>query len=727
MTFRLKTKTGQVEAANEMSEQLPPPGRASGRPGDRVARAGRDRPADGAGRAAVLWQARRFSGNMPDLGGHGYSEEDVPAAAAGMTGDAAMNGRRRLLTALVAAAAAALPAGGARAQDLNLPLADNHAEAKLFARAADGKLRAVIQITIEPGWHLYHDTLGHPKAIGLPTEVTMGPAGAEWTEVRFPKPHKLDQSDVDPDNKPWIHSHQGTILLYAEGTLPAGAAAGDVTARLRGQTCSATSCVDYEQDVVSGGPGEDALFADFPGDLTPAPAAGKQGDQTDYAAMAFEAPPASESLWYWLGVAFLAGILMNITPCVLPVISIKVLSFVQQAGESRGRMLLLGSAFAVGMLLVYWALAAAAIVLKLGWGEQFQSETFTMVMIALVFAFALSLMGVFTLGVPKKVAQLDAGISREGPVDALFKGMLATLLATPCAGPFMGAMLAWTLSQTNLTVFLVFTLLGLGMGLPYMILTTFPKLLGFLPRPGPWMETFKKVMGFVLMAMVIFLMIPLRQDLLFANTFLVFVAIGCWAWGHYVRFDQTAAKRLTILAVSVGIVALGAWFSFGPLRGAYARPADQARQLAAEDAATEGHVKDGRIIWEPFDKDRFNAYLRSGRTVFLDFTADWCKNCEYNERFVFHSGEVLEVLQAKNAVPMKADLSRRGPRTDMLKALRKRLGGAALPFLVIFPGDRPKDPIRLPDTLSVSAVVEALKTCPDPFASPEPTFEGVTP
>lgn len=579
----------------------------------------------------------------------------------------------------------------------------NHANATLYSRVAEGKVRAVIEIKVEEGWHLYHDVLGHPKAMGKPLKVTMGGKGITWTKVRLPKPHKLDQSDVEPDT--WIYSHEGTILLYAEGTLAEGAAGDDVAARLEGQTCSDTSCVDYKQSVTSAGAGADDLFAAFPAGLV------------DYTNTEFVAEPAVDrSLWVWLAIAFLAGTLMNVTPCVLPLISIKVLGFVQQAGESHRRMFALGTAFAGGMLLVYWALAAAASVLKLGWGEQFQSATFSVIMIALVFAFGLSLMGVFTLGVPKKITQLDAGLERQGVGDALFTGMLATLLATPCAGPFMGTMLAWSLGESNLTIFAVFTLLGLGMGLPYMILTTFPKLLDFLPKPGPWMETFKKVMGFVLMAMVIFLMVSLREDLLlFTNTLLVFVAVGCWVWGHFVRFDQPRGRRLGVLAASLGIVAIGAWFSFGPMLGAYGTPvsAGQVEQTRAEDIP-RGHVTRDRIVWEKFSKARFNEYLASGRTVFLDFTADWCKNCGYNERFVFETDTVRKALIAKDAVPMKADLSHEGPRTEMLTDLRGRLGGRALPYLVIFPGGRPRNPIRLRDLLSVDSVVEALKACPDP-------------
>jgi len=622
------------------------------------------------------------------------------------------------MLAAVAAVMLVAPVAEIRAQDLggfDTPAGPvNHADAKLYTRAADGKVRAVIEVTIEKGWHLYHDELGNPKALGKPAVVTMGGKGVTWTKVRFPKPHKLDQSDVRAGA--WIYSHEGTIRLYVEGTLAEGAVGDDVTAKLDGQTCSDMSCVDYAQSITSAGAGDDTLFAAFPDDLEEAGKA-DSGSSADQAGQ-----PVSQSLWYWLPLAFLAGILLNITPCVLPLISIKVLSFVQQAGESHKRMFALGTAFTVGMMAVFWALATAAIVLKLGWGEQFQSATFTVVMIALVFAFALSLMGVFTLGVPKQITQLDAGISREGVGDALFKGMLATLLATPCAGPFMGGTLAWVLGQSNLSIFLVFTALGLGMSLPYMILTTFPKLLSFLPKPGPWMETFKKAMGFVLMAMVIFLMVPLRSDtLLLTNAFLIFVAVGCWSWGHFVRFDQSASKRLGILAASLAVAGLGAWFSFGPLGGLIGVQEITADQI---DPTVRGRVTKDRIVWEAYTPDRYEEYRKAGRTVFLDFTANWCKNCLKNKA-MFNTNDVRSLLAAKNVVPMKADMSYAGPRSDMLKHLRSTHGGAALPYLVIFPGDRHDSPIRLPDTLSAGTVIDALKTCPDP-PSPTTKPDGAT-
>jgi len=541
----------------------------------------------------------------------------------------------------------------------------------------------------------------------------MGGQNITWSKVRFPKPHRLEQENLGT----WINSHDGTILLYALGKVADGAAAGAVTAKLDGQTCSETgSCALYGESITDGGPGDDAVFAAFPGDLkigkpgqqpdeTPAKTGrADRTDEIDYAAVKFpdfspRGPTGGYSMAVWLLLAFVAGVLMNVMPCVLPVISIKVLSFVQQAGESRGRMVALGSTFGAGMLAVFWALAVAAIALDMNWGEQFQSAAFMVVMISVVFAFALSLLGVFTLGVPRSVSALAAGPEREGLGDAFFKGILATLLATPCSGPFLGSTLAWTLSQTPLTIFGIFTMLALGMALPYVILTAFPKLLSFLPKPGPWMETFKHSMGFVLLVTVIYLMISLRQDLLlFTNAFLMFVAVGCWYWGRFATLKQTQIKRWVTLGVAAAIVAIGAQLSFGTFKGAFAPP-----------KPGEAH-----IAWEEFDPEAFKEHLDAGRTVFIDFHASWCPNCIANERFVFETEEVRSLIEAKGVVAMQADMTHAGPRTDMLARLRSKLGGRSIPFLAVFPGDRPGEPFIRPDIVSVKTMREIFEACPSP-------------
>jgi len=588
----------------------------------------------------------------------------------------------------------------------------NNASAELFTRQTGDRIQAVVRIKIDSGWHLYGDVLGHPKAIGTPTTVTLGAEGVKWSKVVFPKPHRLPQKIAGPGV--WINSHEGTILLYAAGQ--ADERAEGVTAKIDAQTCSDTgSCMLYQESVKSLGRGDDALFAAFPANLsasdapavkTPADSAKPAPtDTTDYAAVTFpdytprDGGGGDHGLGVWLLIAFLAGILLNVMPCVLPLISIKVLSFVQQAGESRGRILALGSAFGAGMMLVFWALAIAAITLGLSWGEQFQSDGFIIVMIAIVFAFALSLLGVFTLGVPKQVNELAAGMGREGLGNAFFNGALATLLATPCSGPFLGGTLAWTLAQTPLTIFLIFTMLGLGMALPYVVLGVFPKMLAFLPKPGPWMETFKQVMGFVLLAMVVYLMISVRTEmLLFTNAFLMFVGIASWYWGRFAKFGQKPVKRIATVVATIAILAIGAQLSFGTMHKALA-PAQPG---------------EGYVDWVEFEPEAFEEHIQAGRSVFVKFEASWCSACTWNKKMVFETDEISALLKKKGLISMNADISHHNPRTRMLERLRARLGGRALPFLAVFPSDRPDEPFVRPDIISVSTMREILNAVPDP-------------
>jgi thiol:disulfide interchange protein DsbD len=402
----------------------------------------------------------------------------------------------------------------------------------------------------------------------------------------------------------------------------------------------------------------------------------------------------------WMLLAFVAGMVLNVMPCVLPVVSITVLSFVQQAGENRRRMFALGLAFAAGTMAVFLALALTAVLFGLGWGEQFQSQTFRVIMVGAVFAFALALFGVYWIGVPRAVGGLAANnASREGIGGAFLKGALTTALATPCSGPFLGSTLAWALAQPPLTVFMAFSAMGLGMALPHVALTAHPTLLRLIPRPGPWMETFKHVTGFLLLATVVFLMISLDQNLLlFTVALLVFLAMGAWIWGRFSSRPATAVGKAAVLAIALSVVASGAYFSFGVLRGLYGHSG-----TAAGEA----------VQWEPFDPDRLQQYHREGRNVFLDFAADWCINCKFNEVRVYNSEPIRRLLQEKNVVAVKADLTREGPTTDAIRRLMERLGARSIPFLAVFPGNRPLEPYTLYDLVDRESVGEVLKSLPD--------------
>jgi thiol:disulfide interchange protein DsbD len=615
----------------------------------------------------------------------------------------------RIFTALLGVLAFLLPAAAAQ---------QDKADAKLYLRREGETVRAAIAINIDRGWHLYHDELGPEDAVGKPTVVTFSGEGLEWSNARFPKPKRLEQRGLGADGgDTWIYGHEGRITLHALGKAEAGADLSSVRAEIDGLTCEDNgSCIPYFQELSGSGEGADELFASFPSDLTiEAPGeggpkgsvespdgapTGSAGEQ-DYSAVEFGpfTPRAEKererSLWRWLLLALVAGAILNVMPCVLPVISIKVLSFVQQAGEERGRVLALGLSFAAGILVVFEALAILAITLGQSWGEQFQSQTFLIVMIGIIFAFSLSLFGVYELGVPRGVGAL-AGLSREGLGDAFMKGVMATLLATPCSGPFLGSTLAWTLQQTPLMIFAVFTALGLGMALPYVVLTANPALLRILPKPGAWMETFKQAMGFVLLGTVIYLMISLKQSLLlFTAAFLVFVALGCWWWGRFAKLDQSAPVRFAHLLIAFAITGLGARVAYADFQGLF--------------TSSSSH-----LAWEDFDPQAFQRYSEEGRNMMIDFTAEWCPNCKYNERFVYESEEVRAKLADKNVVAIRADITHNTPYTRMLERLMNQLGTRSIPFLAIFPAGEPDKPHTRFDVVTVKDIAALIASLPDP-------------
>jgi thiol:disulfide interchange protein DsbD len=573
---------------------------------------------------------------------------------------------------------------------------------ELFVRAQGSQVKAVLRLAVKPGWHLYHDDLGNPDAIGLPTVVSLQPENLSWSKVVFPPPHRLEQYGLGT----WINSHSGTILLYAQGVLPPGEDLKPVTAKVTGQTCSdAGACVQFEFLLDSPGRGDDALFANFPDKLNPettpeinqALTTQPAKAESDYTAVAFpDFQPRAEAsatrgFLLWLAVAFLAGLLMNLMPCVLPVVMLKVMSLAAQAGESKGRILLHGLAFGGGMLAVYWVLAGLTIFFGLTWGEQFQSSEFMIILIAALFAFALSLFGVYEFGVPATLNQLAAsGQKREGLGGAFLKGALATVLATPCSGPLLGGTLAWTLKQGAPTLFAVFTLLGIGMAMPYVLLPLFPVLRKLIPKPGEWMVTFKQAMGFVMIFMVLYLMMSLRQDLLlFTNLFLLFVGLAAWVWGRY------GNGRVTVAAVALALLLLGAQISF--------------RNVPDFLNGSEGRNNP----YEEFEPEKFKELLASGHNVFLEFEAQWCSNCKLNKKLVYESDGVVALLKRKNVAVLRADMTHRSARTEMLHNLRARLGGQAVPYLAVFPADDSLHPYVRPDLVSRSDIEEILNKLPE--------------
>lgn len=392
-----------------------------------------------------------------------------------------------------------------------------------------------------------------------------------------------------------------------------------------------------------------------------------------------------ESLGLFLVYAFLGGLILNVMPCVLPVIAIKVLSFVQQAGQSRSRILLLNMTYSLGVIAVFLLLASLAVFAKLGWGNLFQKTEFQVAMSCLVFAMGLSLMGVFEIPVPGMVGSAAGHQHQEGPLGAFLTGIFATLLATPCSGPFLGVTLGWSVKQPAHITYLVWSVMGLGMASPYILLGFFPGWVKFLPKPGNWMVTFKEVCGFILMGTVIFLMSSLKANWILPLLILL-LAIGfsLWMIGQLYTINSPGRRRWTVRTFAALVSGVGCWMAMG---------------LADEKPGVH------ELPWQAFDGVKLKTELRQGRTVFVDFTADWCLACKSNKKLAYNTADTLERVKKHNIVTMKADWTDESPA---IEEWLNAFDSVSIPLAVIFPGDDPLHPIVLRDIVAKNDLLRKL-------------------
>ncbi len=387
---------------------------------------------------------------------------------------------------------------------------------------------------------------------------------------------------------------------------------------------------------------------------------------------------AGQGLLGMLGLAFLGGLILNVMPCVLPVIALKIFGFMNQAGESRERIFRLGLAFVAGVFVFFMALATVVVGLKaagggLNWGFQFQNPLILAGLIALVFVFALNMIGVFevTLGsdTTSKLSELS---SKEGYGGAFLHGLFTTLLGTSCTAPFLAPSLGYATLQPAPIVYLLFLAIAVGMSLPYFLLTAKPAWLKYVPKPGMWMERVKQVLGFVVLAVAVWLLTVLTKTHgaeagAAMSWYLLALGIASWALG---AFRQRTVMGIVLLAVAVG--------GFLMLR----------EPLVAGEKSTVkrvGAVEEGGIAWQPWSDESVTAAVAAGQPVFVDFTADWCINCKFFERTVLETEPIRAALKEKNVLPLKADWTRSDPA---ITAALKRFGRVGVPLYVLYrPGE----------------------------------------
>jgi len=408
------------------------------------------------------------------------------------------------------------------------------------------------------------------------------------------------------------------------------------------------------------------------------------------------------SIWLALAFAFIGGLILNLMPCVLPVLSIKILGFVHQARDTNRKSWQHGLMFTGGVLLSFLSLAGALIAFRaggeqLGWGFQLQSPLFLVIVSSFIFLFGLSLFGVFEIGT--SMTGIGGKVDNKSGLGGSFlTGIMATLVATPCTAPFMGPALGFALTQSDGQSLLIFAFLGLGMAAPYMILASVPSLLKFVPKPGAWMESFKQFMGFMMMATVVWLVwvLSLQTDPnLVAIVLCLFVLLGLggWIFGRWGGIAASNRSRLIARACAVIIMA-------GSLTVTLSIMPASSSQVARVSSDSSG------LEWEPFSQQRVDELRTAGQPVFIDFTAAWCLSCQVNKRIALHNSQVVEKFESLGVTVIKADWTSRDPAITQALA---RFGRNSVPLYVLYTGDPDAQPEILPEILTPGIVLEALE------------------
>ncbi|HWY52460.1 MAG TPA: protein-disulfide reductase DsbD domain-containing protein [Chthoniobacterales bacterium] len=425
---------------------------------------------------------------------------------------------------------------------------------------------------------------------------------------------------------------------------------------------------------------------------------------------AAQATQPSRGIVTFLFFGFIGGFILNLMPCVLPVISLKIFGFIQQAGQSRQRIFRSGLAFTAGIFAWFLALAFLLIALKASgrdvtWGGfQFTNAYFVLGLSVIVLVFALNLFGVFEVSLPQSMTRgLLATSERKDNVGSFFQGVFATVLATPCTAPFLGTALGFAFTQSPIVILSMFVAVAAGMSAPYFLLSAQPAWLRFLPAPGPWMVHLKQFMGFLLLATLLFLLYVLGAQrgldgAIWASCFLLIVAIVCWMKGAFIVPTAPVGKRtFALLLMLLLLLASGVYFIGDKFQSAKI-------DLAASNAPGD---------WQPFTPERLQSERDQGHAVFIDFTAAWCLTCKFNEKSVLENGAVRDAFQRHGVVRLKADWTNGDP---VITKLLQQFGRPGVPLYVLYPG-KSEEPIVFPELLTKSILLDKLETITPAVAS----------
>lgn len=538
--------------------------------------------------------------------------------------------------------------------------------------------------------------------------------------LRFGRPQTTANTAVDNRLDTPITYHEGDVTWRIPIRVPPTAAAGEYPIELLVgfMTCNDRACSARSGLSVAG---KLTVTADPPAKAAAIPMTFAQVDYVEVVDRPSlidwidESSPGTQELVanaaggtgldIWMVLAALAGgFILNFMPCVLPVIGLKLMSFVNQSGSSRAKVVSLNVSYVVGILAVMLVLALANVFAKLageafGWGQQFTRLEFQVPMAMLIFAMALSFLGIWEIPIPGFATSNKSGklMEQEGLVGAFFKGILTTLLATPCSGPFLGTLFGLTLTMSVTSIILLYMLVGIGLGMPYIAICFYPGVIKLLPKPGAWMDTLKQVLAFPLLLTVVYFLAMIAPDYRIATlTLLIVVWFACWFIGRVPAYAEAYRLRSAWAAgLAMTIVgALGAFTFLGPVKHA--------------------------VPWVPYNEASLASHRSAGKTVMIEFTARWCLTCQANMKFAIDRPKVAQLVDENGVVPLLADWSE--PSEEIMSKL-KELDSLSIPLLAIYPADPSAPPIILRDAITESQLLDALKAAgPSQPASKLTTF-----